>query len=126
MEQVGMTKLNMKQPDDLLYSLTDVLRKLQREEAENKELTTKNDSLSMLADALLERINNGEKNTERHHELKNHNSSKIENSGNSDIDIKINIDFSSIAFAMLYTLFASKLLTNEELESALKRLEKFE
>lgn len=56
-------------------------------------------------------------------EDKNHNSSIVANSGNSDIDIKIHIDFSSIALAILYSLFASKQLSSDELETALRRLE---
>ena len=56
-------------------------------------------------------------------ENKNHNSSVITNSGNSDIDIKIHIDLSSIALAILYSLFASKQLSSEELETALRKLE---
>jgi len=57
------------------------------------------------------------------HEDKIHNSSIVSNSGNSTIDIKLHIDFTTIAFAVIYSLYASKLLTFEELDTALRKLQ---
>lgn len=53
--------------------------------------------------------------------------SKVSDSGNSNVDvqIKIDIDVKPIAFAMLYSLLASKQLTDLQFEEALKRLEDF-
>lgn len=50
--------------------------------------------------------------------------SQISESGNSNVDvhIKLDVDVKPIAFAMLYSLFAGKQLTEIELEKALKRL----
>ncbi|XQY91006.1 hypothetical protein ACNRWW_15960 [Metabacillus sp. HB246100] len=50
--------------------------------------------------------------------------STIEKSGNSDIDIYITIDLDvkPVAFAMLYSLLASKQLSTEQFEDAMKRL----
>ena len=56
---------------------------------------------------------------------RNSNQSHIAHSGNSEVDIKIQIDSSSIAFAILYSLFALNQLSSEGLELALSRLKKF-
>lgn len=51
--------------------------------------------------------------------------SEINNSGNSEVDvhITIDIDVKPVAFAMLYSLLASKQLTEHQFEDALKRLQ---
>jgi hypothetical protein len=51
------------------------------------------------------------------------NESSINNSGNSDVDIRIAVDTTPIAFAMLCSLLASKQLSKEEFELAAQRLE---
>ncbi|MDQ0228961.1 hypothetical protein [Metabacillus malikii] len=51
------------------------------------------------------------------------NESTLSHSGNSDVDIDILIDTKPIAFAMLYSLLASKQLTQNEFEEAVKRLD---
>jgi hypothetical protein len=53
--------------------------------------------------------------------------SKISGSGNSNVDvhIQIDVDVKPIAFALLYSLFASNQLTETQFEHALKRLEEF-
>ncbi|MCA1063966.1 hypothetical protein QTG56_01925 [Rossellomorea sp. AcN35-11] len=51
--------------------------------------------------------------------------STITGSGNSDVDvhITIDVDVKPVAFAMLYSLLASKQLTAEQFEEAWKRLQ---
>jgi hypothetical protein len=53
------------------------------------------------------------------------NQSQIGHSGNSDVDVNVNIqvDTMPIAFAILCSLLATKQLTNEEFESAVRKLE---
>jgi hypothetical protein len=60
-------------------------------------------------------------------EIENIAQSKVSESGNSNVDvhIKINVDVKPIAFAMLYSLFSSKQLTELQFEEALKRLEEY-
>ncbi|MDE3838686.1 hypothetical protein C0966_04695 [Bacillus methanolicus] len=55
------------------------------------------------------------------------NQSQVAHSGNSDVNVHVNIqvDVTPIAFAVLYSLLATKQLSNEEFELALKKLEKF-
>jgi hypothetical protein len=55
----------------------------------------------------------------------NSNQSQVTHSGNSNVNIHINIqvDVKPIALAILYSLLAKKQLSNEELESALRKLE---
>ena len=51
--------------------------------------------------------------------------SRINHSGNSDVDVSVNVevDVIPIAVAMLYTLLASKQISNREFESAIQRLQ---
>ncbi|MFD2216861.1 hypothetical protein [Metabacillus endolithicus] len=51
--------------------------------------------------------------------------SRIEKSGNSDVDVHITIDLDvkPVAFAMLYSLLASQQLTSDQFEEAIKRLQ---
>lgn len=53
------------------------------------------------------------------------NKSKIDQSGNSDVDVSVNVtvDTSSIAYAYLCSLLATNKMTNEEFEAALNKLE---
>jgi hypothetical protein len=51
------------------------------------------------------------------------NEAAINHSGNSDVDISIQLDTTPIAFAMLCSLLATKQLSNEEFELAVRKLE---
>ncbi len=53
--------------------------------------------------------------------------SKVSNSGNStvNIDITVEVDVKPIAFAILYSLYVTNQLPEQELDKALKRLESF-
>ncbi|MBA2870107.1 hypothetical protein HNQ85_000365 [Anoxybacillus calidus] len=53
------------------------------------------------------------------------NQSQIGHSGNSDVDVNVNIqvDTMPIAFAILCSLLATKQMTNEEFELAIEKLE---
>ncbi len=51
------------------------------------------------------------------------NAATLSHSGNSDVDITIHVDTKPIAFAMLYSLLATKQLSNEEFEKAVRRLD---
>jgi hypothetical protein len=53
------------------------------------------------------------------------NQSQIGHSGNSDVDINVNVqvDTMPIAFAILCSLLATKQLTNEEFDLAIRKLE---
>jgi hypothetical protein len=55
------------------------------------------------------------------------NQSEISDSGNSKVDIKINIqvDVKPIAFAIIYTLLAVRQISEEEFQSAIKKIEDF-
>lgn len=55
------------------------------------------------------------------------NQSTITHSGNSDVTVQITIqvDVKPIAFAILYSLVASKQLSTEEFESALQKLAEY-
>ncbi|MGM7635196.1 hypothetical protein [Bacillus sp. Hm123] len=55
-----------------------------------------------------------------------HEIAKVGHSGNSDVDIHIDVevDTKPVAYAMLCSLLATKQLTTEEFEEALERLQK--
>lgn len=112
-----------------VLSLIDAIRNLQNSSKENinTDLNNQDKDLlpKLLAEALTEVISDHNPDNDRNTEIKNSNTSKVSNSGNSDVDIKIHIDLSSIAFAMLYSLYANKQLSSEELESAISRLEEY-
>jgi len=57
--------------------------------------------------------------------IKNENVNSIGQSGNSDVDIQIDVhvDTTSIAFALLCSLLATKQMSAEEFEEAVRRLE---
>ncbi|MBW8348951.1 hypothetical protein K0H71_05705 [Bacillus sp. IITD106] len=57
--------------------------------------------------------------------IKSENINTIGQSGNSDVDVKIDVfvDTTAIAFAILTSLLATKQMTNEEFEIAVRRLE---
>lgn len=57
----------------------------------------------------------------------NLNQSQVAHSGNSDVNVHINIqvDVKPIALAILYSLLAKNQLSNEEFELALRKLEKY-
>ncbi|RHW34154.1 hypothetical protein D1B31_19840 [Neobacillus notoginsengisoli] len=57
--------------------------------------------------------------------IKNENLNSIGQSGNSDVDIQIDVhvDTTAIAFALLTSLLATKQMSSEEFEEAVKRLE---
>ncbi|MGZ9869456.1 hypothetical protein [Priestia endophytica] len=52
------------------------------------------------------------------------NKNSIDNTGNSDVDVTVDVEIDTmpIAFAMLYSLFASKQISSEEFELAIQRL----
>lgn len=60
-------------------------------------------------------------------EFRNIIQSSIDHSGNSDVDVQINIqvDVKPIAFAILYSLLATKQLSNRDFENALKKLDEY-
>ncbi|GGN57436.1 hypothetical protein [Oceanobacillus indicireducens] len=49
--------------------------------------------------------------------------STIDYSGNSDVDIEVNVDTTPIAYAMLCTLLATKQISDFEFKKAVRRLE---
>lgn len=51
----------------------------------------------------------------------------VAHSGNSkvDVNVEVHVDVTPIAFAMLYSLLADQILTEEGFNLALQRLEKF-
>lgn len=53
------------------------------------------------------------------------NKSSIGKSGNSDVDVNVNVivDTTSIAFAYLCSMLATKKMTNDEFETAVQKLE---
>ncbi|MFA1818923.1 hypothetical protein ACDX78_01765 [Virgibacillus oceani] len=51
------------------------------------------------------------------------NKSLVRESGNSDVDVSVKVDTTPIAFAMLCSLLATKQISNEEFESAVRKLE---
>lgn len=57
--------------------------------------------------------------------IKSENVNTIGQSGNSDVDVKIDVfvDTTAIAFAILTSLLATKQMTNEEFDIAVRRLE---
>ncbi len=57
--------------------------------------------------------------------IKNENINTIGQSGNSDVDVQVEVivDTTAIAFAILTSLLATKQMTNEEFNIALRRLE---
>ncbi|MCF2131999.1 hypothetical protein L1I79_37100 [Strepomyces sp. STD 3.1] len=52
------------------------------------------------------------------------NKNSIDHTGNSDVDVTVDVEVDTmpIAFAMLYSLFASKQISSEEFELAIQRL----
>lgn len=51
------------------------------------------------------------------------NQSIIRQSGNSDVDVSVEVDTTPIAYAMLCSLLATKQLSNKEFEAAVRKLE---
>lgn len=49
--------------------------------------------------------------------------STIDYSGNSDVDIEVNVDTTPIAYAMLVTLLATKQISDYEFKKSVRRLE---
>ncbi|QCR30955.1 hypothetical protein [Lysinibacillus sp. SGAir0095] len=123
MDQKRTSTIKSKQQERQILSLINSIQSLQETRLDDDSSNEKHPLSKMLADALSDLVNQHKTEKEPNHETKNNNTSEISNSGNSDIDIKINIDLSSIAFAVLYSLFASKQLSKDELETALNRLE---
>lgn len=56
-------------------------------------------------------------------DLKNDTLSTVSYSGNSDVDVDVTVDTTPIAYAMLYTLLASKQISNHEFKAAVRKLE---
>lgn len=125
MDQKKLSNLKIKQQEKQISSLINAIQSLKGTNLNSltDETNEKHPLTNMLANALSELLSEHKLAKEPNHEIKNNNSSEIANSGNSDIDIKINIDLSSIAFAVLYSLFATDQLSKEDLEIALNRLE---
>jgi len=55
----------------------------------------------------------------------NENKSIIRESGNSDVDVSVDIDTTPIAFAMLCSLVASNQMSEKEFKAAVRDLEAF-
>lgn len=57
--------------------------------------------------------------------IENENKNSIDHSGNSDVDVKVDVhvDTTAIGFALLCSLLATKQMNNEEFEEAVRRLE---
>ncbi|ASN04918.1 hypothetical protein [Virgibacillus necropolis] len=51
------------------------------------------------------------------------NESSIKYSGNSDVDVSVLVDTTPMAYAMLCSLLATKQLSNQEFETAVRKLE---
>lgn len=49
--------------------------------------------------------------------------SQVSHSGNSDVDVKVIVDTTPIAYAMLCTLLSTKQITNSEFKRSIKQLE---
>lgn len=49
--------------------------------------------------------------------------SQISHSGNSDVDVKVIVDTTPIAYAMLCTLLSTKQITNNEFKRSVNQLE---
>lgn len=49
--------------------------------------------------------------------------SQVNHSGNSDVDVKVIVDTTPIAYAMLCTLLCTKQITNNEFRRSVKQLE---
>ncbi|GIO21463.1 hypothetical protein [Oceanobacillus sp. J11TS1] len=49
--------------------------------------------------------------------------SQVSHSGNSDVDVKVIVDTTPIAYAMLCTLLSTKQITNDEFKRSVKQLE---
>ncbi|WP_152657782.1 hypothetical protein [Oceanobacillus sp. CFH 90083] len=49
--------------------------------------------------------------------------SHVSHSGNSDVDVKVIVDTTPIAYAMLCTLLSTKQITNSEFKRSIKQLE---
>ncbi|MEJ8767431.1 MULTISPECIES: hypothetical protein [unclassified Oceanobacillus] len=56
-------------------------------------------------------------------DFRNDTRSTIDYSGNSDVDIEVNVDTTPIAYAMLCTLLATKQISDFEFKKAVHRLE---
>lgn len=56
-------------------------------------------------------------------DFRNDTRSTIDYSGNSDVDIEVNVDTTPIAYAMLCTLLATKQISDFEFKKAVRRLE---
>ncbi|MFP7492307.1 hypothetical protein SFC66_00870 [Terribacillus saccharophilus] len=53
---------------------------------------------------------------------RNDNNSQVANSGNSDVDVTVEVNTMPIAYAMLCSLYATKQLTYAEFDDAIKHL----
>jgi len=60
-------------------------------------------------------------------DINNQSQAKVTHSGNSNVDVYTNvqIDVMPLAFAILYSLLSMKILSNEEFELAIRRLEEY-
>lgn len=55
--------------------------------------------------------------------IKHENLSTIGHSGNSDVDVKVIVDTTPIAYAMLCSFLAAKQISTSEFESSVRKLE---
>lgn len=124
MAQEKFSKLTKQQEKNVLSAINSI-RSIQNDHNVESAIHDKDSLIKLLAETLTEVISNHHTDYDRNKEIKNNNTTEVTNSGNSDVDIKIHIDLSSIAFAILYSLYASKQLTSEELEAAISRLENY-
>lgn len=70
-------------------------------------------------------INFEEEDIESNEIIKNLNSNSIRQSGNSDVDVKVNVyvDTTAIGYAILCSLLATKQMSKEEFKAAVRSLE---
>lgn len=91
-------------------------------ELSNKELNhEENDFLRV------EETATSEHRSDDNHEKKIENvtNSRVSHSGNSNVTINITIDLLPLAFAQLYSLYATKQISSDEFELALSKLKEF-
>lgn len=55
-------------------------------------------------------------------DYKNDIQSKISHSGNSNVDVQVTVETTSIAYAMLCSLLATKQISNNEFHNAIRKL----
>jgi len=72
-------------------------------------------------------IYNNDNQNESENDLKNSNRAQVAHSGNSDVNVHINIqvDVKPLAMAILYSLLATKQLSQEDFELGIRKLNEY-